>query len=152
MAKAGDEEATEREEISDPPTTTTPTPAPKAEKKPCHMCGVRKVRIEKMEKEILDLKQEKKDLKAVNKTLQGNLDALMKERKDDKKAAVKKQNAEFVIPEYRKDKLVTGEFAIMQRARGGWVSIEINKDETAIDARLAELKNKAAAKAKSATA
>jgi hypothetical protein len=148
-AEAGDAESCEREEAEvdesdDEPTTTNQPETPKAEKKPCHMCGVRKTRIEKLEKEILDLKQEKKDLKVMNKNLQESIDSLLKERKGEKKAAVRKQDAEKVIPEYRKDKLATGEFAVMQRHRGGWQSIDINKNEAAIDARLAELIAKAA--------
>jgi hypothetical protein len=149
-AEAGDEKACEREEIE------VSEPAPKPEKKPCHMCGVRKERIEKLEKEIIDLKQEKKDLKAMNKSLRESLDTLQKERKEVKKASVKKQDAADLIPRYRKDTLATGEFAVMQfvgtHDREAWESIEINKDEKVIEARLIQLIEKAAAKAKSATA
>jgi hypothetical protein len=84
IGEAGDEEATTRETVEVAESTNQPE-TPKPEKKPCHMCGVRKERIEKLEKEILDLKQAKKDLKAANKSLKESLHALRKENKSETK-------------------------------------------------------------------
>jgi regulator of replication initiation timing len=80
IGEAGDEDACDHEDIEDDETTT-----PDPEKNPCFRCGQLKTKVEKLEKEILDLKQGKKDLKTANAVLQEELDALKKARKTAKK-------------------------------------------------------------------
>jgi hypothetical protein len=80
IGEAGDEDACDHKDIEDHETTT-----PEPEKKPCFRCGQLKTKGEKLEKEILDLKEGKKDLKTANVVLQEELDALKKTKKTEQK-------------------------------------------------------------------
>jgi hypothetical protein len=132
----------------------------KTEKEPCYLCGVRKAKIERYETEIERLAriiegwQKATGSKTVESFQKKEAEKVEKDAKKAKKDAKAKVTAAqaTVVPEYRKDKLASSEFAIMQHDRGGWVSIVINKDEALIDARLAELLTKAATKGKAANA
>jgi len=148
----------------------TPEAYAKAQEKPIQRTRgqIAKDTIRKLNdqlKEVRDrnksLRDEVSQLKAENNTLKKRLEKF--EAKNEPKEAGKPGRANKTqvglkaTPQYRKDRLETGEFAIMQAEPDGyntvkWTSICIRKNEGEVDAEFTRLTEKAAAKAKNEAA